>query len=165
MIYKNLNIIVAMTAKSGAIGKNGLMLYHLPKDLKYFKNTTLNSTIVMGYTTYLSLPKRPLPNRKNIVITRKKIEIEGCIILGSVDAILDYAKNNSHETIFICGGASIYEQLLPYVNKLYITMIEENEYPDADRFFPYIDFKKWKKILDVPEQDTKNLNFTVWERI
>ena len=85
---KNLYMIVAMTEKTRAIGKNNDMLYHLPEDLKYFKQTTQGHTIVIGYNTYMSFPKRPLPNRKNIVLTRKNRVIEGVEILHSIEEVL-----------------------------------------------------------------------------
>lgn len=164
MIYKNINIIVAMTEKTRAIGKDGDMIYHLPKDLKYFKETTMGSTVVTGYTTYLSLPKRPLPGRKNIVLCKPVKQIESCTVFGSIEELLEYASNNPDEKIFICGGESIYKQLIPYSNRLYITLIEEIEPVKADRFFPNIDEKIWKKISDTCVEDNKKIHFTVWER-
>ena len=104
---KNLYMIVAMTEKTRAIGKNNDMLYHLPEDLKYFKQTTQGHTIVIGYNTYMSFPKRPLPNRKNIVLTRKNRVIEGVEILHSIEEVLDYAKVHSEEQIFIGGEDTI----------------------------------------------------------
>ena len=112
-----------MTEKTRAIGKDGDMIYHLPKDLKYFKETTMGSTVVTGYTTYLSLPKRPLPGRKNIVLCKPVKPIEGCTVFGSIEELLEYAGKNPDEKIFICGGESIYKQLIPYSNKLYIFVV------------------------------------------
>lgn len=164
MILNNLYLIVAMTEHTRSIGKNGDMLYHLPKDLNYFKNTTLGHTIVMGYNTYLSLPKRPLPNRTNIVLSRKVSAIEGVKVLDSINKLISYIKEHNNEHIFACGGQSLYNQLIPYASKLYVTSIEENETIAADRFFPEIDYSIWQKTSDEACIDNKKLNFTVWER-
>ena len=165
---KNLYMIVAMTEKTRAIGKNNDMLYHLPEDLKYFKQTTQGHTIVIGYNTYMSFPKRPLLNRKNIVLTRKNRVIEGAEILHSIEEVLDYAKYNPKEQIFICGGYTIYEQFMPYVSKLYLTVIEEKTPVEAEAFFPEVDTKIWKKTEENPSKEwnggTPNYRFTVWEK-
>ena len=165
---KNLYMIVAMTEKTRAIGKNNDMLYHLPEDLKYFKQTTQGHTIVIGYNTYMSFPKRPLPNRKNIVLTRKNRVIEGVEILHSIEEVLDYAKVYSEEQIFICGGDTIYEQFMPYVSKLYLTVIEEETPVEAEAFFPEVDTDVWKKTEENPSKEwngiTPNYTFTVWEK-
>lgn len=165
---KNLYMIVAMTEKTRAIGKNNDMLYHLPEDLKYFKQTTQGHTIVIGYNTYMSFPKRPLPNRKNIVLTRKNRVIEGVEILHSIEEVLDYAKVHSEEQIFICGGDTIYEQFMPCVSKLYLTVIEEETPVEAEAFFPEVDTDVWKKTEENPSKEwngtTPNYTFTVWEK-
>lgn len=168
MRLDNLYSIVAITEKTRAIGKNNDMLYHLPEDLRYFKAKTLHHTIVMGYNTYMSFPKRPLPNRKNVVLTRKNREIEGVTIFHNVEEVLDYAREHKEENIFIVGGDQIYRQFMPYVSKLYLTLIEEETPVDAEAFFPEIDESVWQKVSEeegkeVPK-DTPSYRFTVWER-
>lgn len=137
-------MIVAMTKKSNAIGLNGKMLYHLKDDLKYFKETTLNHTIVCGRKTYFSFPKRPLPNRKNIVLTRFNSNFDQAFCLHSKEEVLEYAKNNPEEKIFICGGDSVYSQFIDLASKLFITVIDEDKEVLADTFFPKIDENIWK---------------------
>lgn len=129
-----LNIIVAVDKNNG-IGKGIKLLAHISPDLKYFKNVTNGNVVIMGYNTYMSLPVRPLPNRINIVLTSKNIELPGAIVVNNVeDAIL---KGNEFEKeIFVCGGASVYNQFIDIVDKLYVTHIFENF--DADTFFPKI---------------------------
>lgn len=165
---KNLYMIVAMTEKTRAIGKNNDMLYHLPEDLRYFKQTTQGHTIVIGYNTYMSFPRRPLPNRKNIVLTRKDRNIDGAEILHSVEEVLAYAEAHAEETIFICGGDTIYQQFMPYVSKLYLTLIEEETPVEAEAFFPEVDTAVWKKTDEIPSKEwngkTPNYSFTVWEK-
>lgn len=142
-MYDNIYMIVAMTEKTRSIGLNGQMLYHLKDDLKYFKNTTLNSTIVCGRKTYFSFPKRPLPNRKNIVLTRSEDSFEGAFTLHSKEDVLTYAENHPDEKIFICGGDNVYKQFMDAASKLYITVIDESEKVEADSFFPEIDEDIW----------------------
>ena len=123
-----LEIIVA-TGKNREIGKENKLLWHLPEDLKHFKNLTKNSTVIMGYNTYLSIG-RPLPNRKNIVICDKDIEIEGVIIYNDLKKCL-----SENTDAYIIGGQSIYEQTLDYVSELHISYIDKT-YEDADTYFP-----------------------------
>lgn len=136
-----ISIIVAV-AKNGAIGKNNDLLWHISDDLKRFKAITSEHTVVMGKKTYESLPFKPLPKRENIVITRNKnIHFEGCTMANSIEEIVTkYA--TSEEEIFVIGGANIYEQFLPFANKLYITLVYKDF--DGDVFFPNIDESIWK---------------------
>ncbi len=134
---ENIYIIVAMTREKRAIGNKNNLLCHIPEDLKYFKDITKGNTIVVGYNTYMSFPKRPLPSRKNIVLTRKNVEMEGALIMNSVEEVLSYASKNPDEKIFICGGASVYEQFKEYADTFYISYIEKEF--EADTFFPDID--------------------------
>lgn len=136
-------MIVAMTSETNSIGLNGDMLYHLKEDLKYFKETTLNNTIICGRKTYFSFPKRPLPNRKNIILTKSDSQFEGAFTLNSKEDVLRYAKENPSERIFICGGDSVYSQFMDIASKLYVTVIDENEKVKSDSFFPNIDHSVW----------------------
>ena len=128
-----ISLIVAMDKNNG-IGNKNKLLAHISEDLRYFKRVTDGNTIVMGYNTYMSLPKRPLPNRRNVVLTSKNIELEGAIVVNSIEELLKLL--NTEEETFICGGASIYNQMLPYADKLYITHIFDEF--EADTFFPEI---------------------------
>ena len=146
-MIKNIYMIVAITKNSHAIGKNRDMIYHLRDDLKYFKKITLHHTIVCGRTTYFSFPKRPLPDRKNIILTRSDNNYEGAYTLHSKKEVVEYAKNHPKEKIFIVGGDSIYHQFLDISSKLYITEIDESlgdKAHDADSFFPKFDKEKWE---------------------
>lgn len=143
-IYPNIFPIVAMTEKTNAIGLNGDMIYHLKEDLKYYKETTKNNTIVCGRKTYFSFPKRPLPNRKNIVMTRSGEEFKGCLTLKSREEVLEYAANHPEEKIFISGGENVYRQFMDVAAKLYITIIEEDEDIITDTHFPEVDMNVWE---------------------
>jgi dihydrofolate reductase len=142
----NLSIIVAV-GKNNEIGRRNELLVHLPNDLKRFKELTTGATVVMGENTYFSLPVRPLPNRRNIVMTfdREK-QFPNCEIAYSIDNVLDMVKND--KAVFIMGGASVYKQFLPLASKLYLTKIDA-VFADADAFFPEIDFSKWKQTEEI----------------
>ncbi len=145
---KNFSIIVAI-AKNYAIGLNNRLLWHIPNDLKRFKQITRGHTVIMGRNTYLSLPVKPLPERRNIVITDIIGEkFEGCLSASSIDEAIELA--NSDDENFIIGGASIYKAFLPITNKLYITLINKDF--DGDAFFPVINFNEWQIIekIDIP---------------
>lgn len=166
-MLKNIYMMVAITKNTHAIGKDGDMIYHLKEDLKYFKQTTSNNVIVCGRKTYFSFPKRPLPNRKNIVLTRSNDTYEGAISMHSKEEVLEYARNNPDEKIFIVGGDNIYKQFIDDAYKLYITEIEEPINVEADSFFPKFDKKEWKleSISEEIESDNSpNYRFAVYSR-
>ena len=138
---KPLTIIVAV-ADNYAIGKDNQLLWHLPEDLKHFKKVTENHTIIMGKKTYDSLPRRPLPNRTNVVLSNHETQLEGCLMASSVEQALDMCDPDQEN--FIIGGASIYRQFLPFVQKIYLTHVSGKF--DADTFFPDVDFSTWEVI-------------------
>jgi dihydrofolate reductase len=139
---KNISIIVAI-ANDNAIGKDNKLLWHISEDLKRFKRLTTGHTVVMGKKTYESLPLRPLPDRRNMVITDIPGEvIDGCVMAYSIEDAI--AKCDEDKENFIVGGGSVYRQFLKYVNKLYVTKVHQSF--DADTFFPAIDLKEWRLI-------------------
>lgn len=138
-----ISIIVAV-AENYAIGKKGDLLCHMPADLKHFKTITSGHTVMMGERTFLSLPKHPLPNRRNIVLTDVKGKtFEGAETVYSLDEMV--AQVNPDEEAFVIGGGMVYRQMMERADKLYITHIHHS-WPDADTFFPEIDPAIWKQI-------------------
>ena len=138
-----ISIIVAV-AENYAIGKKGDLLCHMPADLKHFKTITSGHTVMMGERTFLSLPKHPLPNRRNIVLTDVKGKtFEGAETVYSLDEMV--AQVNPVEEAFVIGGGMVYRQMMERADKLYITHIHHS-WPDADTFFPEIDPKVWKQL-------------------
>lgn len=132
-----------MSNRSRAIGKDNQLLWSIPEDLIHFKKLTLNHTVIMGRKTWESIPEkfRPLPNRQNIVITRdEKYIAPGALIANSIQEGLEKAKETEGTEIFIIGGGEIYKQSMPYVKKLYLTIVESEV--EGDTFFPeYEEFK------------------------
>lgn len=137
-----MNIIVAI-ADNNAIGKDNQLLWHISEDLRYFKKVTMGATVVMGRKTYESIGK-PLPGRRNIVVSRSLKEITGVEVFASVEAVIEEFKDSAEE-VFIIGGGELYRSMLPYASKLYITFVHVT-IPDADTFFPEIDPSLWHEI-------------------
>ena len=141
--------IIAAVSENRAIGKDNKLLYWLPNDLKRFKALTTGHTIIMGRKTYDSLPKGALPNRRNVVISRSVSSIPGCEVYGSLDVAIAKVHSSPAEgdgpdnEIFIIGGASVYEQALPFADRLCLTIIHDVA-KEADAFFP--PFDDWKEI-------------------
>jgi len=137
--------IVAAIGKKGEIGIEGNLPWRLSEDLKKFRGLTLGHSVIMGRKTFESILQKigkPLPNRKNIIITRNRTYLapEGCIVVNSLGDALREVKDDA-ET-FIIGGAEIFAQALPLVEKMYITAIDKEF--SADTFFPKIDLSKWE---------------------
>ncbi|WP_410988662.1 dihydrofolate reductase [Bacillus cereus] len=132
--------MIACVDKNMGIGKGDGLLVHLPKDLEHFKKTTLGQLCVFGKTTYETLPKKPLPDRHSIVLTRERDAFyEGCSVASNIEVILRVAKASN---IFICGGGHVYKQFMPYADELIISHMKESF--DADTFFPEIDKSIWE---------------------
>lgn len=152
MIQENISIIVAI-AQNFAIGKNNDLLFHLPNDLKRFKQITTGHPVIMGRNTLLSLPKGALPNRRNIVISDIPDEkFERCEMASSIDAAAAAVKDE--EEAFIIGGGMIYRQFFPLAGKLYLTLVHRDF--DADVYFPEIDYSEWEEIFREDQSDEKN---------
>ena len=133
-----ISAIVAVD-KNSAIGFENKLLNSIPEDMKFFRETTTGKVVVMGRKTLESFPnKRPLKNRTNIVITRQKdYQVDGAVVLHSVEEALDYLKQFKSEDIYVIGGASIYEQMLPYCDVAHVTVMDYAY--QADTWFPNLD--------------------------
>lgn len=159
-----ISFIVAMD-NNRVIGKNEKLPWHLPADLNFFKKVTMGHPIVMGRKTFESIG-RPLPGRENIVITRNEnYKTEGCTIINSVSNIKEIEKQIDEE-VFIIGGAEIFKETFPIVDRLYITLIDDVF--DGDTFFPKFDENLWKLISkEKGIKDDKNIYnyyFLIFER-
>lgn len=157
------SIIVAIDENKG-IGKNNQLLWHLPNDLKFFKKTTSRHTVIMGRKTFDSIGK-PLPNRRNIVISRNKdLKIEGAEVYNSIDEALTTCQQE--QEVFIVGGAEIYKQALPLTNKFYITKVH-HEF-DADTFFNNLNLNElnelWREENYADEKHLYDYTFLILEK-
>jgi dihydrofolate reductase len=159
-----ISIIVAVSDDWG-IGKDNELLWHISEDLKRFKKMTTGNAVIMGKKTWESLPRKPLPGRKNIVLTDNPNEsIENSVTAYSIEDALSKCKPD--EEIFIIGGGSIYRQFMPIADRLYITHVHKKA--PADIYFPEIDLNIWK-ISEKEEfrRDDNNsipYTYTIYER-
>lgn len=140
-----ISAIVAFDKHYGIGYKNNLLV-RIPDDLKNFKSLTTGKTVIMGRKTYESLPKRPLPNRKNIVITAdpNKSSDDENLIYMNMSEVLEYLEQfkDSEEEVFVIGGMTVYSELLPYVSKVYVTQLYHT-FDYADTFFPRLKTTEW----------------------
>lgn len=157
------SIIVAI-GKNSEIGKGNKLLWHIPEDLKNFKEITTGKTVIMGRKTFESIG-RPLPNRKNIVLSKngdkESFEQKGIELYQNLENLIaDY--KNSEEEIFIIGGEQIYREFMQkgLVRRLYISYIEFSD-SEADAYFPEIDYNSWKIIK---EKSYDNWKFCMYEK-
>lgn len=134
--------LVVAVSENGGIGKDNQLLWHLPNDLKFFKKVTSGHTVIMGRKTFESIG-RPLPNRRNIVITRQKgLKATGIETATSITEAISLAKEE--EELFIIGGAEIYKQTLPLADRIYLTKV--STHLDADAFFPTLNLEEWRIV-------------------
>ena len=164
-----ISIIVAVS-ENLVIGKDNTLIWHLPTDMKFFKDKTNGHCIITGRKNYESIPEkfRPLPNRTNIVITRQQnYSAPGAVVVNSIEEAIEKAKATNDEEIFIIGGAEIYKQSLRYVNRIYYTKIYHSFIGDA--FFPVLNTTEWKEtqrtIGIVDEKNKYAHDFITYEKI
>jgi dihydrofolate reductase len=155
--------LIAAMGKNRVIGNKGKIPWNLPADLRYFRRTTDGHSVIMGRKTYESIG-RPLPNRKNIIITRdKNYKADGCDVVDSLGEALD--RSNSEE-VFVIGGGEIYKLALPLANKIYLTLVDYE--PKGDAFFPEFDLKEWREISredhEVDNDNSLRFSFINYEK-
>lgn len=156
-------LIVAVAKHNNGIGMNNDLLWHLPADMRFFKETTSGFPVITGRKNYESIPEkfRPLPNRENIIVTRQDLDFEGAHVCQSIEAAISKATEFNTEKIFIIGGGQIYKQALEQnlVDELLITWVDAA--PEADVFFPEIS-TAWQLVYEEKhEADEKNkFNFS-----
>ncbi len=157
--------MVAAVGKNRELGKNNALLWNIPEDMQYFRDTTRGHVVIMGQRTFESIG-RPLPKRVNIVLTQdKNFAFEGVIVAYSLkEALLLAEQYEKDGEAFVIGGAMVYSLFLPKSDRLYLTLIDAS-FPDADVFFPEYEGSFGKTISDRPSQDENfQYRFVVLER-
>ena len=158
--------MISAVAENRVIGNKNSLPWHLPADFKYFKENTLNKTIVMGLNTFKSIEEKPLPDRKNIILNNDPSykAPEGCFVAKSIDELLEIVKDE--QEVMICGGAFVYKQFLPLAQRLYLTQIHQSF--EGDTYFPEINLEEWKEVKRIDcKADEKNkydFSFVVLEK-
>jgi dihydrofolate reductase len=160
-----ISLIVA-ASENNAIGKSNEMLWHLPEDLKFFKNTTWGMPVIMGRKTFESVGK-PLPGRTNIIVTTNRHwSAENTFTTTSIEDAIKVANETNAKEIFITGGGEIYKQTLPIADKVYLTRV--HTVIDGDAFFPEIDLNTWEisfeKHVKADEKNKFDMTFQTWIR-
>lgn len=148
--------IIAAIGKNRELGKDNKLIWHIKEDLQRFKSFTKGHPIIMGRKTWESLPFKPLPNRTNIVVTRDKQQItSGAVVCSSIEEALAKAREIEKSETFIIGGGQIYQQALPFADKLYLTIVNGDF--DADTFFP--DYSEFKKVVFEQAGESEGLKY------
>ncbi|HET9056604.1 MAG TPA: dihydrofolate reductase [Chitinophagaceae bacterium] len=163
-----ISLIVAVSTNN-VIGKNNKLLWHLPNDLKFFKNTTWGMPVIMGRKTYDSIGRKPLPGRFNIIITR---DFNGnpvsndISIAKSFEVAIEKAKETDCREVFVVGGGEIYRQSMPIANRIYLTRVHAEI--EGDVLFPPLNEKEWEQTynldFDADDKHAYPYSFQIWER-
>ena len=158
--------LVVAASDNHAIGKDNQLLWHLPKDMRFFKNTTWALPILMGRKTFESLGNKPLPGRLNLVITRQTgVQYNGATVVGSLEEAMAIAKQNDYKELMVIGGGEIYSMALPMAQTIYLTRV--HTHIEGDTYFPELG-TEWGKESSEPqladEKHAFNFDFEIWQR-
>lgn len=162
--------LIAAVAENGVIGRDNDLPWHLPDDMKFFMETTKGHYVILGRKNYESLPAKykPLPNRTNIIVTRRKnFNAPGCLVVHNIDEAIAMARDNGEQEAMVIGGSEIYALALPSADRLYLTEI--NARVEGDVYFPEFDRKVWKEVSRIThDKDDRHkyaFDFVLYERI
>ena len=158
--------LVVAASDNHAIGKDNQLLWHLPKDMRFFKNTTWALPILMGRKTFESLGNKPLPGRLNLVITRQAgVQYNGATVVGSLEEAMAIAKQHDYKELMVIGGGEIYSMALPIAQTIYLTRVHTNI--EGDTYFPELG-TEWVKASSEPqladEKHAFDFDFEIWQR-
>jgi dihydrofolate reductase len=162
---------IAAVAENGVIGKDNDLIWNLPDDMKFFKKTTLNKTVIMGRRNFESIPEkfRPLPKRVNIVLTRNEdYSAAGAHVFHSIEKALDFCKSENHDEVFIIGGGEIYKLAHEknLIDEIYLTRVHATF--EGDSFYPELHVNEWNKevVSEHGVDDRHDYPFTIehWKK-
>ncbi len=162
-----LSFVVAASTNN-AIGKNNQLLWHLPNDLAFFKNTTWGMPVLMGRKTFESINSKPLKGRHNLILTHDKdFSADGVKIIHTIEEGVQDALKNDYRELMILGGATVYKQTMALTQKIYLTRVHAI-FEDADAFIPEIKKEEWQLVSNEDfykdEKHAYDYSFQVWER-
>lgn len=153
--------LIAAIGRNRELGRNGELLFHLPEDMRYFKDTTMGHKVLMGRKTWESLPKK-LPGRYNVVVSRHEVDAADEVVHNLKEYLED--NKDSDEEIFVIGGGMVYFEALPYASRIYLTEVEA-DVPDADTFFPNFDKNKYSmEMIKRGERDELEYSFVIYHK-
>ena len=158
--------LVVAASDNHAIGKDNQLLWHLPKDMRFFKNTTWALPILMGRKTFESLGNKVLPGRMNIIITRQaNKQYEGAKVVTTLEEAIELANQNNYKELMVIGGGEIYTMAMPFAQTIYLTRVHTNI--EGDTYFPELG-SEWVKESSEPqladEKHAFNFDFEIWQR-
>jgi dihydrofolate reductase len=158
--------LVVAASDNHAIGKDNQLLWHLPKDMRFFKNTTWALPILMGRKTFESLGNKVLPGRMNIIITRQaNKQYEGAKVVASIEEAIELANQNDYKELMVIGGGEIYKMVMPMAQTIYLTRVHTTI--EGDTYFPELG-SEWVKESSEPhladEKHAFNFDFEIWQR-
>jgi dihydrofolate reductase len=161
-----ISLIVAASTNN-VIGVNNQLPWHLPADMKFFKNTTWGMPVIMGRKTFESMNSKPLPGRVNIIITRSNDwKAEGVIVVHDIEASIEEAINTDCKEMFVIGGGEIFEKFLPVAHRIYMTRVHTRI--EGDVFFPEFDRGSWQlaeqRDMQRDEKHAFDFTFERWEK-
>lgn len=158
--------LVVAASRNGVIGREGDLPWRIPSDLRRFKAITMGKPVIMGRKTWDSLPRKPLPGRQNIVISRKDMVLDGAAVAGDPDAAVALARRSHTGEICVIGGGEIYRQFLPMASRIYLTEVDADV--QGDTYFEALDPDEWHEVSRVaPDReagDSANYILRVLER-
>lgn len=159
---------VVAAATNNAIGKNNQLLWHLPNDMAFFKNTTWGMPVLMGRKTFETIQSKPLKGRRNLILTHDAhFTAESANVIHSIDEGIQDALNNQYRELMILGGATVYHQTMEFAQKIYLTRVH-TIFENADAFFPEIKKDEWVLVSNEDffkdEKHAYDYSFQVWER-
>jgi len=161
---------IVAAGEKNEIGKHNQLLWHLPNDLKFFKNSTWGMPVIMGRKTFESIAGEPLPGRINIVVTQNENydpRHPKAVVVTSLEQAIEKARETDCLEVFIAGGGEIYRQAMPMTKRIYMTRVH-HEFPDAEIFYPEIRHTEWRLVssLDFPADEKHKYAYTfeTWQR-
>ena len=128
-----------------ALGRNNSLAWHIPEDFAHFRAVTTGKPVLMGRKTWDSLPRKPLPGRTNIVVSRELAAVPGAVVFSSIEAALEASKAQGFEELVVIGGAQLYDRLLGMAHEIWVTHVDVHV-PDADAFAPELDAQQWQAV-------------------
>lgn len=153
--------LIAAIGKNRELGRGNQLIFQIPEDMKFFKEKTRGHAVIMGRKTYESIG-HPLPNRKNIIVSRNtNYNVPNEVLKAtSIEEAIELVKKHENDEIFVIGGAQVYSLAMPFADKLYLTLVD-SEVPDADAFFP--DYGEFKTVLSERKSSDKNYVYNFLE--
>jgi len=151
----SISLIAAIGKNNRAIGKNNRLLWHLPSDLKRFKELTTGHPIIMGYNTFKSIGQA-LPNRTNIVLNTEPLNIPNVTVCSSLEKAIEVASQENNQEVFVIGGGMVYSQAISLANRLYLTLVDDES--EGDTHFP--DYSLFNKVVDKEDHEENGLKFS-----